>query len=132
METIYLNAATNPFGPHATLIALQRWSVVNAPRPLPGSITFVGPYAHGIYFAAGPQAVFGERWRDLDAWPVELITNLQIVERLSAIARARGTTLAAVLEDQELSELSADVGFPWYIAPGSLETPATMGASNAH
>ena len=130
-EMLYVNAATTPYGEHTSTIALNRWPVANAPRPLPGAVAFVGPFLHGIYFAAGPQGVFGERWRDLDAWPVELITNFQIVERLIALAQARHTTLAKLLGDQGLPRLAAAAGFPWFASPGATQKPVVVGAPYA-
>ena len=88
-QTVYLNAATNPFGEHAVTIALNRWAVYNAPRPIPGEIAFQSDFAHGIFFAAGPAERYAQAWADLDAWPVELITNLQIVR--SPLGDGEGT-----------------------------------------
>jgi hypothetical protein len=116
-QTVYLNAATNPFGEHAVAIALNRWAVYNAPRPIPGEIAFQSTFAHGIFFAAGPLHKYAQAWADLDAWPVELITNLQIVDRLAGMAKERGTTLAEVLEYTALPELARQCGFPWHEMP---------------
>ena len=97
-QTVYLNADTNPFGEHAAAIALNCWTVVNAPRPLPGEIHFQGEFRHGVFYSAGPRDRYDQAWADLDAWPVTLITNLEIVERLRTMAVERKTTLRKVLE----------------------------------
>ena len=92
MSLIYLNNPPNPFGEHTTAIALNRWSVVVAPRPLPGAVTWTGTghFKHGDYYAAGPRETFGESWDNLDAWPVQAITNLEIVELITKRAKERG------------------------------------------
>lgn len=115
METIHVNRP-NPFGEHTATIQLNRWAVVNAPRPIPGAITWQGEFRHGIFYAAGNRADFGERWNDLDAWPVEAITNLDVTERIAAMARERGTTLAEVLDDfdGDMSELAKACNLPWF------------------
>jgi hypothetical protein len=116
-QMVYLNAATNPFGERSAAIALNRWAVYNAPRPIPGEIAFQSTFAHGIFYAAGPLEKYVQAWADLDAWPVELITNLQIVDRLSVMAKERGTTLAEVIEYTELPALARQCGFPWHDVP---------------
>jgi hypothetical protein len=122
---VYLNTATTPFGEHTTAIALNRWAVYNAPRPIPGEITFQGAFRHGIFYAAGPLDRYAQDWADLDAWPVQRISNLQIVDHLAAMARERNTTLAEVLEDTDLPELARQCGFPWYEAPCPEESLPT-------
>jgi hypothetical protein len=87
---VYLNNPPFPFGEHTTAIILNGWSVVNAPRPLPGEVTWTGDFRHGVFYAAGPREMFGESWDDLDAWPVQAITNIEIVEMISKRARDRG------------------------------------------
>jgi hypothetical protein len=127
--TIYLNTATNPFGDHATAILLNRWAVFNAPRPIPGEITFQGEFRHGIFYAAGPLEQYAQVWTDLDAWPVELISNIQIVDRLSTMAADRHTTLAEILEYTDLPNLARQCGFPWYDVPTTPESlPARQDA----
>lgn len=114
-ETIYINNPGQPFGEHTTIIALNHWQVVNAPRPIPGMVTWQGDFRHGIFYAAGPIEQFGQSWNELDAWPVEAITNLQIVEKVKAMCEERDTTLAEVLDsfDGDWYRLAAACEFPW-------------------
>ena len=92
MSLIYLNNPPNPFGEHTHAIALNRWLAEPAPRLLPGSVTWTGTghFKDGDYYAAGPRETFGESWDNLDAWPVEAITNLEIVELITKRAKERG------------------------------------------
>ncbi len=66
-QIVYLNTATNPFGEHTRAILLNHWDVYNAPRPIPGEITFQGEFRHGIFYAAGPPGKYAQDWVDLDA-----------------------------------------------------------------
>ncbi len=116
---VYFNSATQPFGDHTAAIQLNRWAVYNAPRPIPGEIAFQGEFRHGIFYAAGPLDRYARAWDELDAWPVELISNMEIVDRLAAMASARNTTLAEVLEYTDLPEFARQCGFPWHDTPPS-------------
>lgn len=61
------------------------WAIVNAPRPLPGRMTWDGPFRCGIFYAAGPPDDFdslGESWRQLDARRIALVDNAD-VERMA-------------------------------------------------
>src|SRR5690606_19744285 len=52
-RTRYVLAGTWP-SEHAEKITVNGWAVVNAPRPLLGSVTWEGPFICGIFYAAGP------------------------------------------------------------------------------
>ncbi len=49
---------------------------------------------------------------------MHLISNMEIIDRLSAMAEERNTSLTDVLEYTELADLAHQCGFPWYEAPG--------------
>ncbi len=114
--TVYVNDPRAPFGPHTTVIKLNRWKVVNAPRPLPGQVTWTGAFRHGIFYAAGPAAEFNATWNALDAWPVEEVTNLEIATRLALKAEEAGfRSLRQAVEESGMTipELAASYGWPW-------------------
>ena len=59
MKTIFFNTKEG-FG---TDFAIKEgWVVVNAPRPIPGTITWHGKFRHGVFFAAGSREEFGKMW----------------------------------------------------------------------
>ncbi len=78
MKTLLFNCKEG-FGIDSNLI-LPEWEVVNAPRPIPGSLLWQGTFRHGIFFAAGLRTEFGTTWDKLDAWPCKLISNQEIIE----------------------------------------------------
>ena len=89
------------------------WVVANAPRPLPGTITWTGPFRHGIFYAAAPEIIPGTfGWAADDAWLIELITNDQIRELALAKLAEHGF---ASLEDADMTmvEMAAMMQLPW-------------------
>ncbi len=94
------------------------WSVWNAPRPLVGQHTWTGPFRHGIFYAAVVRNADHDRFAQLnirdDAYPVELVTDQQIVAAVRAYAEDNGYT-AEMCADLgiELSELAAELNLPW-------------------
>lgn len=96
-------------------IRLNGWVVVNAPRPLVGRVTWTGPFAHGTFYAAGPADEATSRsWMRDDAWPVELVTNLQVVEMLvRRLAEAGRTLLSLESEGFTVPELARQYRLPW-------------------
>ncbi len=113
---VWVNNPAAPFGDFSQMIVLNGWAVANAPRPLPGAVTWKGDHRHGVFYAAGPIGQFGQDWADLDGWPVKAITNMQITDRIAADARAADTTLGEMLANYEgdMSALAADCGYPWF------------------
>lgn len=77
MKTLLFNSKEG-FGNSESL--LPEWEVVNAPRPIPGTIVWQGTFTHGIFYAAGLRTEFGTTWDKLDAWPCKLISNQEIIE----------------------------------------------------
>jgi len=57
------------------MIESEDFTVVNAPRPLPGEIEWQGEFLHGIFYAAGDFEKFGEQWESLDAHIVRLVND---------------------------------------------------------
>ncbi|HEX4620125.1 MAG TPA: hypothetical protein VH208_01035 [Myxococcaceae bacterium] len=93
------------------------WLVVNAPRPLPGRITWQGDFLCGIFYAAGPPDDFdqlGDSWRRLDARRVELIDNPEIERRVRSYLSAQGYGTPEELE-MSIAELAAvmEEPLPW-------------------
>jgi hypothetical protein len=117
MNVVYINNPPLPYGEHTTVIQLHRWSVVNAPRPLCGRVTWEGEFRHGIYYAAGPLEEYAKGWANLDAWPVQAITNMEIVQMVERRAKERGfASLGACLEEngyESIAELARACDLPW-------------------
>ncbi len=114
---VVVNEAARPFGEHADAIRLNGWMVVNAPRPLPGTVAWCGEFRHGTFYAAGPAEDFGEAWGDLDAWPVRTITNMQITQILAAKAQGEGISLSEFAEDWgSMGALARAADLPWHDA----------------
>ena len=97
MPIVYLNTKVG-FDHYTQQIIHNRWTVVNAPRPIPGAITWTGLFRHGIFYAAGPSAQFQSHWDCLDAWPCQLISNHEITEILRAKALALNKSLEIFLK----------------------------------
>lgn len=72
---------------------LPGWEVVNAPRPIPGTIVWQGKFRHGIYYAAGTREEFGRLWHYLDAYPCRLISNEEITEKAKLFCQKYKKTL---------------------------------------
>ena len=116
-DIVYVNKPPMPFGEHTTAIQLNGWTVVNAPRPLPGRVQWEGEFRHGVHYAAGPLDEFADRWASLDAWPVMPITNMEIVMLIEKRAKDRGfKTLSECLEAngyESVATLARACGLPW-------------------
>jgi len=78
-RTVYINAA-DPEQAQAVRWAALGYEIVNAPRPLPGEESWICDFRHGTIYAAclAPSDRMREEWRDLDAWPVLIVTDEQI------------------------------------------------------
>ncbi len=90
-KIIYFNTKEG-FGIDLNLI-LPGWEVVNAPRPIPGSLVWQGKFCHGIYYAAGNRKEFGRLWHYLDAYPCRLISNEEITEKVKLFCQKYNKTL---------------------------------------
>lgn len=134
-QVVYVNAdsyaALGAPTQHAELIRVKGWMVVNAPRPLPAAwpgpdgacvgVTWQGPPAHGIFYAAGdPAANHGQLqvvWSQLDAWEVVLVDNAWVQAQIAHELAARGMRLADYLAaGMDLAEVAALRGYPWRVA----------------
>ncbi|TMR10989.1 hypothetical protein ETD86_37370 [Nonomuraea turkmeniaca] len=100
---------------HAEQIAADGWSVVNAPRPLIGRITWEGAFLTGIFYAAGPVQEFGERWRRDDATLLTPLSHADILDRMRAVCAEYGTTLEAFAAEYDgaARSLADDLDLPW-------------------
>lgn len=79
----------NAFHKEAEVFRVMRdrgWAVYNAPRPIPGDKVWESAFRHGVFYAAGDVDLFGKTWEKLDAWPVQVITNDEIIARLRSHA----------------------------------------------
>lgn len=116
---IFINAE-RPFGEHTEVVrakvAAGEWEVVNAPRPIPGELTWLGDCRHGTFYAAGDPARFENAlmgWSALDAWYVQEIDNDEIRRRLEALAAERRIPLQKILDVTPIGDLAAEYGYPW-------------------
>ncbi len=138
-ETVYINEA-EPFGLHSedVLEALREhpdWVVVNAPRPIPGNMMWqTGPCRHGIFYAAGPKAIWENAsmgWEALDAWFVEIVDNDFVAAKVREYARENDLSLPQLLSDHGRDSLDGGwcrtaniLGLPW---DTSKEAPGICG-----
>lgn len=132
-QVVYVNVADKAIPEYLGIreavregIAAGQWGMVNAPRPLPGTVTWEGEYRHGTFYAAGPLEIFRDRWAELDGWPVKEITNEEIEARLEQECVERSITLEEILEDWDgnMRQLAGTFGLPWHEA----ETKMPAGA----
>jgi len=93
------------------IVAENGWKVMNAPRPLPCEIPWVGEYRHGIFYGAGPEEEFKEAWDGLDCWPVVFLTNHDIEGIVRAEARQDGSE--EFLTDENIGRVAKALGYPW-------------------
>lgn len=139
MRTVYINGtdwtAAGATPGQGQIIRNFGLTVVNAPRPLPCAIHMIdgrqvnlewtGEFLHGTFYAAGPidqpisvwgrSPTFRERWDANDAWPVELITNEEIEQRIREHA-ARDMTAAEYADAVAglgIGYLAEHYGYPW-------------------
>lgn len=92
MQTILINIKQGYDGVDNNLL-LAEWEVVNAPRPIPGSLLWQGKFRHGIFYAAGLRSEFGKTWDYLDAYPCRLISNEEIIEQAKVFCQKHKKTL---------------------------------------
>lgn len=63
------------------------FSIHNAPRPIPGDKVLESNFRRGVFYAVAESDRFNVIYKKLDAWPVEVITNDEIVELLKTHAK---------------------------------------------
>src|ERR1035437_2799486 len=99
-ERVLVNGTLTELGaaPQELTIRLNGWKVVNAPRPILGTVRWTGPFAHGTFYAAGP-ASYERGWKSDDAWEVMLTTNLKVTEQLVKKLADAGSSLATVVDE---------------------------------
>lgn len=120
----------------AARIAAEGLTVVNAPRPLPCGweeggehvigVEWQGEFARGIFYVAGRPdapspgaygATLAEAWRALDARPVRLVSNDDVLALMQAEIARRGYDFDEYLEVFDdmggLAGLADYLGFPW-------------------
>jgi len=124
-RTRYVLAGTWP-SEHAEKITVNGWAVVNAPRPLLGSVTWEGPFICGIFYAAGPYDQLAERWRADDATLLVPVTPAQVIDKLEEKAAASGYDFAEIANEYpaQIRLWAEDSGLPWnpkWLADGSEE-----------
>lgn len=122
---LYLNRWDNQLAPNSKIarqVESQQWTIVTAPRPLPGAVHWVGGingFPTGSY-AAGPWSQYAEQWRSLDARQVVLTNNRTIIRKLEeAHAQPIDTLLAQCDEGYGIAQLAAELDppLPWLDPP---------------
>ena len=63
------------------------FSIHNAPRPIPGDKVWESNFRHGVFYAVAESDRFNIIYKKLDAWPVKLITNDEIVHLIKNHAK---------------------------------------------
>jgi hypothetical protein len=113
-QKILINVKTG-FGQYTAKIVENNFVVYNEPRPLPGALTWVGDFRHGVFYAAGQLSNFEKDWLNLDAWEVQLISNDQIYELLRERAQSLGKDLDAFLANFKggIKRLAESYNLPW-------------------
>lgn len=86
------------------------WTVVNAPRPLPGDVGWKWNFGHGVFYAAGPLEEYGERWRQLNAWPIKVVDNEWVRERVWTHLTEE---LSYRFTEDEIRDWIAEKGWPY-------------------
>lgn len=127
--TIYINQA-DAFGEHTQTIQDKGWKVYNAPRPIPGDLTWISDCRHGVFYAAGSEEMFGQSWEALDAWPVEAIDNTWVYKQLLFKAWSCGyhNLRAFMLSNYHTSiaRLANECDFPWRDEPFTVPEAAAV------
>ena len=98
---------------HADRIATQGLVIVNAPRPIYGTITWTGQYRHGTFYAAGTRAEYGAHWDQDDAWDVITLSNAASITAVKAYLLGRGGDYwecASAFSDKDLAGMYR---MPW-------------------
>lgn len=95
------------------------WSVFNAPRPLPGTEDELGDFRHGTFYVAVDPASPRAEWclreiRDLDGWPVQLISNEEIQARVRAHLGDEIPLEEALESWGGWPQLARAGGWPWH------------------
>jgi hypothetical protein len=75
---ILADAGDRPSDHLSEEIAANGWRVFNAPRPIPGRLTWTSDFRAGVFYAAGPVEEFGRAWADLHAAEVLLVTTADV------------------------------------------------------
>lgn len=117
-QILYVHVADHFAGEHEAEIAAKGYTLVNAPRPLPGVITWADPdnNRHGFFFAAGPAEQYGQQWRDLDAWTVIALTNADAITFMREAAPERDALPLDELltrPGQSYGWIARTYGIPW-------------------
>lgn len=102
-------------GEHDDEIDVNGWAVVNAPRPLLGSVTWTGPFLSGIFYAAGPYDQFARSWYADDATLLVPVTPAEAVAKVRALCIDHGYDPAAVAEEcpEQFRLWAEDLNLPW-------------------
>jgi hypothetical protein len=102
---LVLTRADQPFGSHTSAIATRGLQVMNAPRPIPGAITWMGPCRHGRFYAAvDATTTTALECLRLDAWPVRNLAEPEIRAVLKHLAVEAGyQDLPTIMTDNDLT-----------------------------
>ena len=99
--------------------AEQGQIVVNAPRPLPGLMTWQDKFRCGVFYAAGDLTQFIAAWTNLDAKELRLVSNTQILRLVIEEAHRKGygdqlDVLRAFTPDKMAEQASCWFDMPFF------------------
>lgn len=109
MNIVYVNTNFRTPGP---MLLCEGEIIVNAPRPLPGRITWEGEFLYGVHYATGHPDIYGSEWEELKAWRLVILSDAEIVERVKeSISRD-------ALRLWDLDEMIREHGLPERVGKG--------------
>ena len=115
-RVVYVNRADPEFSVLADWEA-RGMEIVNAPRPLPAQHEWVGPFRHGVFYAASDPdmaELIRTKWDSLHASRLVLVDNEQIKRLVTDRIEAAGESIDEILECWgSWSKLARVDGWPW-------------------
>ncbi|MEV4083029.1 hypothetical protein AB0J43_22450 [Nonomuraea fuscirosea] len=113
-QTRFVLAGTWP-AEHATTITQHGWTVVNAPRPLAGPVTWQGDFVSGVFYAAGPLAECGRSWLADDATLLVPVTPAEVIDRIRTYYTKHGYDFDEIRRDdpETIGAAAEDLRLPW-------------------
>jgi hypothetical protein len=102
---LVLTRSETPYGSLTATILERGLVVMNAPRPIPGAYTWMGPCRHGRFYAAvEPGHHDATACHQLDAWPVRNLAESEIGPALNHLAVEAGyRDLTTLMTENDLT-----------------------------